>query len=244
MPVKSLYVRTRYVRTAQLRRNRWHERLTAYLKKAESKAPTLDEKDVCNFCCRLVVLAFEGWSDPYVAAFYYHYGRHPNKLIPEWLWRAEKNRRLNIPDYDPLSDPLCKVRNFPSRPGPMYQMPVSSWPDKQDSLRNSQEEERDGDAQISRTGAADLARTHAAFLDWQRRYQKERYWQRRLTTMCTQCRNPVCAESLCLCALHLQRAREISLASYVRKRLAMGKTVQHGKGWQNRRAEPPLIGLA
>jgi len=45
-------------------------------------------------------------------------------------------------------------------------------------------------------------------------------------------------------APHLQRAREISLASYVRKRLAMGKTVQHGKGWQNRRAEPPLIGLA
>jgi hypothetical protein len=129
----------------------------------------------------------------------------------------------------------------------MYQMPVSSWPDEQDSLRNSQEEERDGEPRISRTGAADLARAHAAFLkwqQWQRQYLKKRYWQSRRLAMCTQCRNPVCAESLCLCALHLQRAREISLASYVRKRLAMGKTVQHGKGWQNRRAEPPLIGLA
>ncbi len=38
--------------------------------------------------------------------------------------------------------------------------------------------------------------------------------------MCTQCRNQVCAESKCLCAVHLERARESQQRFRMRKRLA------------------------
>src|SRR2546422_382263 len=87
MPRKSPFVRTRYVRSARLVRDRWQDHLSAYLMEQERKALTLDEQDHYGFCRRLVVLAFEGCSDPWVSAFYYHYGRHPKKLIPEWLQR-------------------------------------------------------------------------------------------------------------------------------------------------------------
>ena len=79
----SLYARTRFRRNLRLRAKRWFHRLTNYLLGAEERAETLDEQNTYSFCRRLVSLAFEGWDDPYVAAFYYHYGRHPTKLIPE-----------------------------------------------------------------------------------------------------------------------------------------------------------------
>jgi hypothetical protein len=231
----------RYRRIAT-RANSWPDRLIKYLMHAEERDETPDEREIYRFCRRLVSLALDGWSDPYVAAFYYHYGRHPNKLIPEFLWRAEQNRRLNIPDYDPLSDPLCKVRSFPSRPGPMYQMPVSSWPDQQDTLRSPQEEEFAGQPQISHTGAEDFARPNA-FLEASAQSKREHRKRRLAMNMCERCRNPVCEESRCLCALHLQRQREDHNAWYARKRRAMGKTVQHANQpaalalyWQARRA--------
>jgi len=52
---------------------------------AEERAKTLNEKDLYSFCRRLVSLALDGWSDPYVAAFYYHYGNHPKKVSPDLL---------------------------------------------------------------------------------------------------------------------------------------------------------------
>jgi hypothetical protein len=215
-------------------RRTWRDRLTEYFLKAEEKA-SIDEQDNYRFCRRLVSLALDGWTDPYVAAFYYQYGKHPNKLIPEFLWRAEKNRRLKIPDYDPLSDPLCEIRSFPSRPGPVYRMPETSWPTQQDSLRSSPEEERDSEPPISGTGAEHPARPNA-FPDIRRLYARKHRREKKSLNMCVQCRNPVCTESIGLCSFHLQRARETSLACYTRKRLAMGKTVTHGKGWHARHA--------
>ncbi len=86
-----------------------------------------------------------------------------------------------IPDYDPTSE----LRISPSQSGLMHQVSASGWPTEHDTVRNPQEEERDGEPRISLTGAADLARAHAAFLDWKRQYQKERYWQRRLHLICS-----------------------------------------------------------
>jgi hypothetical protein len=118
----------------------------------------------------------------------------------------------------------------------MYQMPVSSWPDQQDTLRSPQEEEFAGQPQISPPGAEDFARPNP-FLEARRQYQKEYTRRRTALNMCIQCQNPACQESINLCALHLQRAREAGNAHYERKRLAMGKTVQHGKGWHERHAQ-------
>jgi hypothetical protein len=195
---KSLFVRTRYVRIARLRRNRWRDRIMSRLAQLEDSENNPHFQDDYRIAWMTVLNCSEGHADAWRYSFWCYFGKVPEKIIPELVAREAKRRRLDIPDYDPLSDPLSKVRSFPSRPGPMYQMPVSSWADEQDSLRNSQEEERGGQPRVS-----------------------------------------VCAESICLCALHLQLAREASLASYVRKRLAMGKTVQRKNRptWQ-RLAEP------
>jgi hypothetical protein len=61
--------------------------------------------------------------------------------------------------------------------------------------------------------------------------------------MWTQCFNPICEESRCLCAFHRQRAREASAACCMRERLAMGETVKHRTGWQERQLAE-LVGLA
>jgi hypothetical protein len=53
----------------------------------EIRAQGLDERDHYKFCRLLVAKAADDWPDPYIAAFYYHYGKHPSKLIPEWQAR-------------------------------------------------------------------------------------------------------------------------------------------------------------
>ena len=252
---KSLFARTRYVRTARLRRQRREELcnpIIDYLMKQENEAETLDEQDHYKFCRRVVSLALEAWPEPFVAAFYYHYGRHPDKLIPEWLQRDEFAKTLGPSLADLLKDPLFLVPDYdPTIPirrptaglAPVYQMPAPGWPAEQDTLRDSQEKELASQPRISHTDAADFARPNA-FLEARRQSHKE--WRQRrigVLMMCTQCPNPICEESRCLCAFHLQRAREASAASYMRKRLAMGKTVKHCKGWQERQLAE-LVGLA
>ncbi len=129
--MKSLYVRTRYRRLARLRSKRWHEHVVA-------------------FCRRLLNFAFENWIDPWVAAFYYHYGRHPKKLIPLWLERDAEHARMEIPDYDPT----IPIRGPAPRLGNVYQMPAPGWSAEHNSLRDPPEEERAGQSRVSRTGAA------------------------------------------------------------------------------------------
>jgi hypothetical protein len=227
-----------------------------YLVDQEYRAEILSEKDNYAFCRMLVSKLLEGFRDPYVAAFYYTYGRHPNKLIPEFLWQAEKDRRLNIPDYDPLSDPLSKIRSFPSRPGPMYQMPVLSWPGQQDSLRNPPQEEYFGQPEIPRSIPEAVTRPDSRELNWctecgvpvcERstrlcaqhllRARERHKWfreRRRRMNMCAKCPNPICEDSTDLCARHLLCAREAANRRYVRKQLAMGRTVKHRKGQLDR----------
>ncbi len=258
----SRFVRIRQQRTARLRKRRSEDRcndIILYLMDRQSDIENdLDQQDHYAFCRRVVSMAVQGWAEPYVAAFYYHYGRHPKKLIPEWLARTEKDGRLEIPDYDPLSDPLSKIRSFPSRPGPMYQMPVLSWPGQQDSLRNPPQEEHFGESQIPHSIPEGVAGPDSRRLNWctecgapvcerstrlcvqhlerRREAESRRRKRRRVLKTCTQCRNPVCEESRCVCALHLERAREAANRRYERKRLAIGKTVQHdNKAWQARR---------
>lgn len=177
MPGRSLFVRTRERRTARyrrLRREEWSNRVIARLMNRESEAETLDERDHYKFCRRVVSLALDGWPEPDVAAYYYHYGRHPRKLIPEWLWREEcdKSRGPSLGDLlnSPLSlvpdyDPTIPIRRPPSGLAPVYQMPASGWPDQQDTVRDPQEEKRAGQSRVSRTRAAPLARLDASPLD-------------------------------------------------------------------------------
>jgi len=251
-------------RLARTRGNSWPNRLIKYLADAEERAKTLNEKDLYSFCRRLVSLALDGWPDPYVAAFYYQYGNPPNKVIPEWRRCEEKDRRMEIPDYDPLSDPLCKVRIPPPQLGLMYQMSASGWPAEPDSLPDASAEEFAGQPEVSRPGTTSLAWPvwkygtfchDAKELEARRLYMKEygkthRALLRSLRDasgyiMCIQCRDPVCYDSKYLCAFHLQRARASWNACYDRKRLAMGKTVQRGKfnRWRQE-APPPLLGLS
>jgi hypothetical protein len=116
MPVRSHFARTRLMRTDRYRRVRregWCSRVIEHLIKWQSEAETLDEQDHYKFCRRVVSMALDDWPDPFVAAFYYHYGRHPSKLIPEWLQRDVYAKTLGpsladlmnnpIPDYDPTS---------------------------------------------------------------------------------------------------------------------------------------------
>ena len=55
----------------------------------QSETETLDEQNHYRFCCRIISLALEGWENPFIAAFYYHCGRHSDKLICEWRQRPE-----------------------------------------------------------------------------------------------------------------------------------------------------------
>jgi len=157
---KSLFVRTRQRRTARLRAQRREELcnpVIKYLMSRENEAETLDEQEHYKFCRRVVSLALEGSPEPFVGAFYYHYGRHPNKLIPEWLWREEKDRRLGIPDYDPT----IPIRRPASGLASLYQMQASGWPDQQNTLRDPQEEEYSSQPRIPRKSPQGLARSNA-----------------------------------------------------------------------------------
>jgi hypothetical protein len=243
--MKSAFARIRQQRTARLRGKRFLEQVIVYLTDQEYKTDLLDERDHYRFCRRLVSFLLEGWKQPFVAAFYYSFGRHPDKLIPEWLARTEKDGRMEIPDYDAS----IELHGPPPRLGLMSQVSASSWPDFADSLRNPPQEEHFGQSQIPRSISESLAGPDSWLAREEQRRRHARVQRRscerkRLLNMCTQCRNPVCEESICLCALHLERAREAAMRNYVRKRLAMGKTVQHNnKAWQSRRMREAIDNL-
>ena len=46
----------------------------------EAHSVTLTEQDHWHLCREILRRALEGWRDPWVAAHYYLYGLHPDKL--------------------------------------------------------------------------------------------------------------------------------------------------------------------
>ena len=58
----------------------WRRRVVERMYRNEAKAPTLEEQDHWHLCREILRRALEGWRDPWVAAHYYLYGMHPDKL--------------------------------------------------------------------------------------------------------------------------------------------------------------------
>ncbi|MGH9549578.1 MAG: hypothetical protein ACRD3W_09390, partial [Terriglobales bacterium] len=77
-----------------------------YLMRREIEAIGLDERDHYKFCRLVVSKAEYDWPDPYVAAFYYHYGRHSSKLIPEWEARETFAKSLGPSLADMMKSPM------------------------------------------------------------------------------------------------------------------------------------------
>lgn len=84
-----------------------------YLMCQKIRAIGLDERDHYKVCRLLVAKAEHDWPDPHTAAFYYHYGRYPSKLIPEWQRRDAHAKTLGQRDSgygcgrDRLREKVC-----------------------------------------------------------------------------------------------------------------------------------------
>jgi len=58
----------------------WRRRVVARLYQFEATALTIEERDHWHLCREILHRALDGWRDPWVAAHYYTYGLHPDKL--------------------------------------------------------------------------------------------------------------------------------------------------------------------
>lgn len=90
----------------------WRRRVAERFYNFEASAASLTEQDHWHFCRELLRRALEGWRDPWVAAHYYTYGLHPDKLRQaladrkaRQLWELHRSRVAATRTYN--SDKLA-----------------------------------------------------------------------------------------------------------------------------------------